>query len=126
MVFLHHLWMALVLLPPCGYCESCSVAFTANLHSGGCYVCSMWPLIPDPQWESGGAPGALWRQEPETCPLVLKQKGRCGLRSQADSSNCVQEWGPSPLRASGAAQEQPCAARSLPLLHSGSLLACPM
>ena len=67
---------------------------TCPRHSGVCYVCSMWPLIPDPQWESGGAPGALWRQEPETCPLVLKRKGRCGFRSQADSSNCVQEWGP--------------------------------
>ena len=93
------------------------------LHSGICYVCSMWPLIPDPQWESGGAPGALWRQEPETCPLVLKRKGCYDFRSQADSSNCVQEWGPP--EGFGGSPGAALHREVLSILHPRSPLACP-
>ena len=84
MVFLHHLWMALVLLPPCGYCESCSVAFTPNLPSALRRVLCLLHVAPNPRpsvgvrWGTWGpletrtrnlstcaeAKGALWLQVP--------------------------------------------------------------
>lgn len=46
-VFLHHLWMVLVLLPPSGYCESCFVAFTPNLPSALRHVLYLFHVAPN-------------------------------------------------------------------------------